>query len=121
MEKIKQKIVELIRLSNKKFDDFGKGWDAIKAKSDAQNALMDELRELAVANDTMLGRIIKFPVADGYAMYVITKVNKKTVRIVWIDYMDGWVDQRCGYEAAMDINYAKQVTDGESALRKIFS
>lgn len=121
MKTILNKIKELRELSGKSFDEFGRGWDGIKAKSDAQNKLMDELRQLAKTNNTLLGRIIKFPYADGYAMYVVTKVNKKTVRIDWIDYMDGWVDQRCGEQAMLDMDYAKQVIEGEDALRKIFA
>ena len=116
MEKIKQKIAELMSLSKLET----KGWDALKAKIKAQDALMDELRELAKEHNTPLGRIIKFPCGDGYAIYIITKVNKKSVKIEWINYGDGWVDKRCGYGGTLNIDYAIYEIKHEDTLRSIF-
>jgi hypothetical protein len=45
----------------------------------SQEKLIDELNVLAKANKTILGRTMRFPMADSYALYVVTKVNKKTV------------------------------------------
>jgi hypothetical protein len=118
---IQEKIQELMSVSEKDFNEFGTGWQAVKAKLALQDKAIDELKELAKTNNTLLGRIIKFPHADSYAMYVITKVNKKYVRIDWLDYCDGWVDERCGKAAFIEKEYALQKTQGEDALSKLFS
>jgi len=85
-----------------------------------QENIIGELKELARANDTVLGRIIKFGMGDGYALYVITKVNKRTVEITWIKYCDAWQDQRAGYCSNLNIDYAKQQVKGEDAMEKLF-
>jgi len=121
MKKIKEKIKDLMSISKKEFSEFGQGFEAVKAKLAAQDEIMSELKKLAQEENTLLGRIIKFPKADSYAMYVITKVNKKTVRVDWFDYCDGWVDDRCGYAAMIDIDYATQKVKGEDILSKLFS
>lgn len=121
MKKIKEKIKELMSISKKEDSEFGQGLEAVKAKLDAQDEIMSELKKLAQEENTLLGRIIKFPKADSYAMYVITKVNKKTVRVDWFDWCDGWVDDRCGYAATVDIDYVRQKVNGEDALSKLFS
>lgn len=109
------KSVEVVRT------DSMDAWKAYMKKTQELDVLMDELKALARKEKTLLGRIIKFPVADGYAIYVITKVNKARVKIEWIDYADGWVDDRCGKAALLDINYATEKIAGEDALEKLFS
>jgi len=75
-----------------------------------QGIVMDKLRTLAQQEATLLGRIIKFSHNDGYAVYVITKVYRKTVQIDWIKYGDGWSDARAGHQALLDIEYAQAFT-----------
>lgn len=44
------------------------------------------------------GKLFRVCVADGYAWYVVTKVNKKTIRIEWRGFsLDRYVDRRFGY------------------------
>lgn len=109
-----EKSAEAVRI------DSMNAWKAYKQKSEALDALMDDMKQQARKEKTLLGRMIKFPCADGYAMYVITKVNKATVKIVWVDYSDGYVDDRCGYGAMLDIAYAKSKIKGEDVLEKLF-
>ncbi len=115
MEEIRKKIQELLTLSKEET----KGWDGLKAKMKSQDDLMNELKTLAKANKTLLGRIIRFPYADSHAVYVITKVNKKTVRIDWVDYCDGWQDDRCGVAANLDIRFATQRIHGADGLEQL--
>jgi hypothetical protein len=117
MKEIEDKINELFNISEKFKAD---GWKSYLIKTEEHDRVIDELRKLAKANNTLLGRIIKFPKGDGYAMYVITKVNKKTVRIDWIDYGDGWIDDRCGKAALIDIDYASSKVIGEDKLMELF-
>lgn len=85
-----------------------------------QDKLMDEIEELAIKHNTILGRIVKFPMGDGYAIYIITKVNKKSARLTWVKYCDAWQDDRIGYEANVDIDYVKQKVAQRDALNKLF-
>jgi hypothetical protein len=120
MNEIKAKLEELFKVSSEEVD-YKKGWEESKKKMDKQDNLMNELKELAKTNKTLLGRVIRFPHADSYAVYVITKVNKKTVRINWVDYCDAWQDERCGIAANLDIRYATQKIKGEDCLDEMFS
>ena len=47
-----------------------------------------------------VGKLCFVGVADGYASYVITKVNAKTCKVQWRAFAGGddYVDQRWGYE-----------------------
>jgi hypothetical protein len=76
-----------------------------------QDALQIELIALARANRTLYGRMVRFPHADSYALYVVTKVNKKTVQLTWVDYCDGWVDDRLGTLGSISIQYVKDKCD----------
>ena len=86
-----------------------------------QQELQEEIDELAKANNTILGRQIKFPHADSYAYYVITKVNKRSVEITWVKYCDAWQDSRAGYQSLLDFDYANQQVRGQDALAEMFS
>ena len=86
-----------------------------------QKNLMDELKTLARANSTLLGRTVRFQMADSYALYVVTKVNKNSVRLTWVKYCDGWQDGRIGYESNIDINYVTQEVKREDALARMFA
>lgn len=111
METIQAKINELLDVSREdiyteeKRKNFRENFDR-KLKN--QNALIDELRKLARAEKTLVGRVLGFPRGDGQALYLITSVGKKTVQLKWLDYCDRWVDDRCGYACRMGIAYAQK-------------
>ena len=87
---------------------------------DYQDSLMVECEKLAKEKGTLLGRIIRFPMADSYAYYIITKVNKKTVKLNWINYCDGYMNKRIGEEGLIDIQYALDDVRGQDMLSEIF-
>jgi hypothetical protein len=121
METIYAKINELLQVSKEDLigdKDFGKKFDA---KMKRQNELMDELEVLAKAKKTLLGRTIQFPMADSYALYLITGVNAKTVQLKWLNWCDAWVDDRCGYACRLDRKYAEQSVYGRDRLNEMFS
>jgi hypothetical protein len=125
METLKAKIKELLALNDVEvIHDFSQRgtdnplyWENIMKR---QKTLMSEINELARKNCTILGREIKFQMADSYAVYVITKVNKKTVQVNWINWCDGWVDNRLGRQGTLDTNYAMQQVRREDALQQLF-
>lgn len=95
--------------------------NSIKNIMKRQDSIMDELKLLAKKHNTLLGRIIKFPMADSYALYVVTKVNKTSVRLTWVNYCDGWQDDRIGYESNIDINYVRDKVSGEDIIEEFFT
>jgi hypothetical protein len=85
-----------------------------------QEVLQDEIDSLAKDLGTLMGRQIKFPMGDGYAYYIITKVNKQTVEITWVKYCDAWQDSRAGYQSLLDKAYAEQQVKGQDRLAELF-
>lgn len=112
MKAIQLKIQELITLSRK----LCMNWGEIEAKMKAQDALIEELTAMARARKTYIGRILKFPMADSYAMYVVTASLKTKVHVQWLDYCDGWQDARIGASGKVDLKYARSVLDFEDYL-----
>jgi hypothetical protein len=119
-DKIRRRIQDLLNISNCEPDrkDF---WKNLEAKMKEQERIMDELKELARSEKTLLGRTLRFPMADSYALYLITGMNKTRVQLKWLNYCDAWVDDRCGYACTMDIKYATQKVNGEDKLAELFS
>ena len=111
MEEIKKKIQELLDFSNTEPEKGKDYWDKLNAKMKHQDVLIAELLTLARANKTLLGRTIRFRMADSYALYVITKLNAKTVQLTWLDYCDAWVDDRVGKQGNVALSYAKKQCD----------
>jgi hypothetical protein len=111
METIKAKIEELL-----KFNDiepvFGKRGSTDPNEFDnimkRQDELMDELKPLARAKNTLMGRIVKFQMADSHAVYVVTKVNARTVQLTWVRYCDAWQDDRVGYQSNISRDYVQK-------------
>jgi len=123
-ELLKAKIQELLAYNDVEpvydFAERGKNPNSLDNIMKRQEQLQEEIDELAKELDTLMGRQIKFPRADSYAYYIITKVNKKTVEITWVSYCDAWQDSRAGYQSLLDIDYARQQVRGQDALEKLF-
>lgn len=69
------------------------------------------------------GRHLRWNVADGYAHYLVVKVNKRDVELVHLDYMDGYWFQGCWQEG--DKVYcprpvAEQAHQWHTGLKKLF-
>lgn len=98
MQIIYEKANELLAM-NEEFD-----WkqpnasEAFTEKMKKQDKLLSELTALCREHNTMYGRPFYIPKADGKAVYLVEKINKKTVRLLWVGVGDAWVDDRVGYE-----------------------
>ena len=93
MKEIKQLISELFALALILSDYKNPDW--IKAHDQAikdMTAKMDQLKALAKANNTIVGRVIALPHADGQALYVVTKATKTRATLEWINWIDNWQD-----------------------------
>jgi len=122
MKELKTKIQELLAFNEVEpvYDFESKDPNSLFEIMKRQEQLQEEIDALAKANNTILGRQIKFPMADSYAYYVITKVNKRTVEITWVKYCDAWQDRRAGYCANMNIDYVTAEVKGQDALAELF-
>jgi len=65
-------------------------YEKATARFEKQNDLMEKLDKLARKNKTLLGRQLRYQVADGRAIYVIDKVTATSVHVFWLDYGDQW-------------------------------
>lgn len=122
MQEIKTKIQELFKLaeilSDYKNPDWIKNHD--KAIND-MTAKMDELKILAKANNTILGRAIFIPHADGNALYVVTKINIRTVRLDWCPWVDNWQDDVLGAGRTLNTNWVLNKIQWREKLDELFS
>jgi hypothetical protein len=89
------------------------------ARMDKQEALMQECIALARSKGTLFGRIIRIPMADSSAVYVITKLNTRTVQLTWVKFCDNWVDQRIGYQGTYPLALAQKQADFDDYWEKL--
>lgn len=69
-----------------------------------------------------VGKLFRVPAGDGYAFYVVTKVNKKTVDIEWRGYgLDRWVDFRFGAGGRESRELIERMVAREDGLRQLFA
>lgn len=67
------------------------------------------------------GKLFKTPRGDGYAWYMVTKVNKKTAHIEWRGYSaDRWFDLVLGAGGKFDIDIIAAMVRPVDGLRAIF-
>lgn len=115
MIEIEKKMKELQAISKESTS----GWDASIAKTDKLDKLMKELTAMAREKKTLVGRQMKFQVADGHAVYLITKQSATSVKLVWIDYCDGYTDRHFGNRGgSMKINEAMAYMRFEDMFQK---
>lgn len=68
-----------------------------------------------------VGKLFRVPKGDGYAYYVVTKVNKKTVDVEWRGYsLDQWVDDRLGYGCREKRETIEMFVRREDGMRRLF-
>ena len=86
--------------------------DTYRAAKEASDRLPDGAHK---------GKLFRVPRGDGYAYYIVTKVNKKTVDIEWRGYcLDRWVDERFGYGGREKRDVIEMFIWREDGMRKLF-
>lgn len=111
------KLRELKHVSERPIEDFVDH----KSKIEIQDRIINELAELSRAEGTLVGRHLRFPFADSYCHYMVTGIAKGIVTVEWIDYQDGWVDDRLGKKGTLPLSYVEEKLRGEDVLKRIFS
>lgn len=90
-------------------------YDMMDRELERAQALSDALPAGIVKN-----KLFRVPCGDGYAWYIVTKVNKKTVKIEWRGFSgDRWVDQRFGLGGNVPTEMVEQFIRYEDG-RKLF-
>ncbi len=126
MKAIQEKIQELLAYNDVEpiYDFAQRGGDNPNTFDNimkTQERLMDELKVMAKSRCTLLGRTMQFPMADSYALYVVTKVNKTTVQLTWLKWCDAWQDDRIGYRGSLPVDYASKHIYGRDKLDALFT
>ena len=85
-----------------------------------QEELIEELEKHAFEAKSMTGRTVRFPMADSYAVYLVTRVNKTTCQLQWLDVGDGWQDDRLGEKGSLPIAYVHDYICGRDRMRELF-
>ena len=68
-----------------------------------------------------VGKLFQLGVGDGYAHYVVVKVNKKTVKVEWRGFCaDRWTDRWLGYGGTFDRQRIEQFVTSQEALDDLF-
>lgn len=92
-------------------------YDMIDAEMARVQALSD-----ALPSGVVKGKLFRVPCGDGYAWYIVTKVNKKTVKIEWRGFSgDRWVDQRFGLGGNVPIEMVERFIRYEEGTRRLFA
>lgn len=123
---IKAKMIELYQLSEILTTDeitFGGDcyFEQLQNKMKHQDKLITEIEALSKQHDTILGRIIRFPHADSYAVYLVVKLYKANATLLWLNYCDGWQDDRLGLCNDIDVNWAINEIERKDKLAELFS
>jgi hypothetical protein len=121
MQEIEIKINELLAL-NAVEPNYGvpdEDPTSFTARMNKQEALMQECIALARSKGTLFGRIIRIPHADSNAVYVVTKLNTRTVQLTWIKFCDEWVDSRVGYQGSYPLALAQKQADFDDYWEKL--
>jgi hypothetical protein len=75
----------------------------------------------ALGDKFAAGKLFKVPVGDGYAFYLVTKVNPRTCDVEWRGFSpDRWTDQVLGYGGRFPRERIEPLVARESALDGIF-
>jgi hypothetical protein len=92
------------------------------AMIDANWRRLKEKDAQAKARGTLVGRYIKEPYADGYAVYEITRANPKSVHIKVVRGIgDDWEIPYWGSEATIKRSYAEENIRRREVLERLFS
>lgn len=121
---IRNMIENLLLTSNKPQEEFvqpGDGpLDDYVRKSQILDAILEEIKELAREEDTLVGRTVQFQVADSHARYIITHVLEKKGQVVvqWVNYDECYIDDRLGRSGTLDLGFVGSQVEWQDKLER---
>jgi len=90
-------------------------------KYERQTQLLEELEKHAFEAKSMTGRTVRFQMADSYAVYLVTRVNKTTCQLQCIYIGDEWEDDRLGAKGSLPIAYVHDDICRRDSMNALFS
>ena len=93
-------------------------WEDLKANKEAEDKFIADLKKFCLSRkkEKNVGEVIKFPAADGYALYMVASM--KPVELVHIPIGDAWCFQ---YAHLLTEKEIQENIDQEKAMEKLFS
>lgn len=82
------KAIDMIGPNNTEVGD----WSAYQAREQEREAAFWAIDERAKVERGIIGRIVRYAAADGFAVYIITGATKYTVELDLVDLWDGYRD-----------------------------
>ncbi len=86
----------------------------------------DEAWDMIAADDKKAGpglaagRMLRFPKADGYAIYIVTKVGAQETEVFHVNLGDAWHSEAV-HNGKIKTAIAKKNVEGADAMRKLFN
>lgn len=68
----------------------------------------------------VIGRLVRLGVADGYAYYIILKVNKRTVRLIHVPYGDAYKSHIVDDNGEADRSEIEDIVDWHDTITAAF-
>ena len=98
-----------------KVPDFN--WENFDDYQKTENKFIDDLKQFCKQRNSgeYIGEVIKFPVADSYALYMVASLSP--IELIHLPLMDAWEFQYIDRLTAQDI---KEKIDNEKKLAKFF-
>lgn len=76
----------------------------------------------AITEGVGVGSMFRLGVGDGYAHYVVVKVNKRTCKVEWRGFCaDRWHDHHFGLGGSFPIADVARYINGERAMTRLFA
>lgn len=92
--------------------------DAFQKMMEKISAAME--RSKALGPGIKVGKVFKMPVADGYAVYEVVKVNKTTVKVAAMETPDGYCDRILGYGGSFQKSIIEPLVTHEDRMQALF-
>jgi hypothetical protein len=125
-------VLNTVELDTIEYEEQGYGWEEtdpetyMPINNDYEKHINEAYKEhkrvsSEAGEGVVKGKIFAVGVGDGYAHYIVTKVNKKTVRVEWRGFSpDNWVDQTLGYGGTFPIPCISGHVLREEGLARLF-
>ena len=90
-EQILNQIQEFTKRASSSYHSRGTG-DAFYAEVNKMVDLMAEIQEFdkSLGPGLKIGRLVSWPQGDGQAFYFVTGIGRRTVKLAWLQWLDGW-------------------------------
>lgn len=83
-----------------------------------ENELLEKSAKLP--KGLVVGKIVRFQVADNYAFYKIVKIKPKNTKLKWIDIGDGYVEEVLGKNGVMPTDRLRVIVERDERIAELF-